>query len=303
MNRGILYGIGAYGLWGLLPIYWKLLQAVPASEILVHRMIWSLVFLTMVLTMRRQWAWVQTVWQDKVTLGYLVVAALLLALNWYTYIWAVNANFVVEASLGYFITPLLNVALGVVLLRERLRPGQWMAVGLAALGVLYLTASLGALPWIALTLASTFSVYGYIKKKVRLDALHSLTAEMAVLFIPATLFLISREGQHSAVFAHTSFSTNLLLLGTGVITAIPLLLFAGAAQRLPLTTVGLLQYIAPSLQFALGLFLYHEAFSPTRLLGFSVIWLALLIYTIDNARHYRKTRALRQHGISPHLSG
>lgn len=296
MNRGIFYGIGAYGLWGLLPIYWKLLQEIPASEVLVHRMIWSLVFLVLLLTIRRQWVWVQRARHDKDTLIYLTVAALLLSLNWYTYIWAVNTGFIVEASLGYFITPLLNVALGVLLLRERLRFGQWLAVGLAALGVLYLTLSYGALPWIALTLASTFALYGYIKKKVRLDALQSLTAEMALLFIPATLFLVLQEWQHSAVFAHASLGTNLLLLSTGVVTAIPLLLFAGAAQRIPLTTIGLLQYIAPTLQFLLGIFLYHEAFSISRLLGFSIIWLALLIYTTDNARHYRDSRPLPRSG-------
>ncbi len=290
MNRGILYGIGAYGLWGLLPVYWKWLRAVPAGETLVHRMIWSLVFLAAVLTWRRQWAWVQATRRHKRTLIYVGGAAALLALNWYTYIWAVNAGFIVEASLGYFITPLLNVALGVILLRERLRTGQWLAVGLAALGVLYLTLSYGSLPWIALTLALTFSLYGYIKKKVRLDALESLTAEMAVLFLPATAYLIILEGQRSAVFAHTTPLNNILLISTGVITAIPLLLFAAAAHRIPLSTVGLLQYIAPTLQFLLGVFLYHERFDHTRLLGFSIIWLALIIYTSDNVRHYRLDR-------------
>ncbi len=297
MNRGIWYGIAAYGLWGFFPVYWKLLQDVPASESLVHRMIWSLVFLLGVLAWRKQWQWLGALRSNPRSIGPLVLAGSLLAVNWYTFIWAVNHGFVVESSLGYFITPLLSVALGVVLLGERLRRAQWLAVGLAAAGVLYLTFGYGEVPRIALILAFSFGLYGYIKKRVRLHPFESLAAEMAALFLPASGYLFFLLGRQQAVFGYGGLPMSLLLVSTGVVTAIPLLLFAGAAQRIPLSVLGLLQYIAPTLHFLLGVFLYHEPFTTQRLLGFAAVWLALLVFTADNLRtNWPHLRALRRPG-------
>lgn len=291
MNRGILYGIGAYLLWGILPIYWKQIQHVDALEILGNRMLWSLLFCALLLTLRQNWLWLPRALQSRQTVLILSGAALLLTVNWGTYIWAVNAGFIIETSLGYFINPLVSVVIGVVVLRERLRLWQWIAVGVAATGVLYLTFVYGRLPWIALTLAFTFGFYGLLKKKVRLPSLEGLTLETALMTPLALLYLAWLQIQGTAAFGHVDWRTNLLLMGAGVVTAIPLLLFAAGARRIPLSTIGFLQYIAPTLQFLIGVFIYREAFDLTRLVGFSLIWLALLTYTVDGVRQRRSGRA------------
>jgi chloramphenicol-sensitive protein RarD len=293
MNRGIVYALCAYGLWGLLPIYWKLLHAVPASQILGNRVAWSFLFMAVVLTYRKQWQWVQTLRTDPSTTITFAVVAGLIGLNWFTYIWAVNAGFIVETSLGYFITPLMNVLLGVVVLRERVRPWQWIAVAVAAAGVLYLTVSYGALPWIALTLASTFSIYGLLKKRARLDAFQGLSLEMTMLLPFALAYLIWLEVHGMGALGHQTASTNFLLIASGAVTAVPLLLFAAGARRIPLTTLGFLQYVAPTLQVMLGVFVYNEPFTETRIIGFGVIWTALLIYSIDSVVSRRKRTKLR----------
>ncbi len=294
MNRGCVYAIGAYVLWGFLPVYWKALQAVPAAEIVLHRIIWSLVFLVILLSFRRQWAWLVGLRAQRQTLIILAVSAGLLAVNWLTYVWGVTNGFVVETSLGYFINPLFSVLLGVVFLRERLRLWQWVAVGLAALGVLYLTFGYGSFPWIALTLALTFGVYGLLQKKVRLESTESLAGEMAILVIPALMLLASLAIRGDNAFLQTNPTTALLLIGTGAVTAVPLIFFGAGARLIPLSTIGLLQYIAPTIQFLLGVFLYHEPFTTDRLVGFSLIWLALLIFALDNIRRQRNRHRARK---------
>jgi chloramphenicol-sensitive protein RarD len=287
LNRGIVYAAGAYILWGLLPIYWKALQGVPAGQILAHRIFWSLVFVGLVLTARHNWGWLSTaIHQPRILLTFALSGALL-AVNWFTYIWGVNAGYIVETSLGYFINPLVNVLLGYLVLKERLRPAQWLALSVALAGVLYLTFSYGAFPWIALTLAFSFGTYGLIRKTAALNSAEGLFLETAVLFLPAFGFLLLQESRGVGALAHTDPRTNLLLIGAGAVTSIPLLLFAAGARRITLTTLGLLQYIAPTLQFLIGVLIYHEEFGPARVVGFGLIWLALGLYTVESILHRR----------------
>jgi len=288
MNKGLIYALGAYVLWGFLPVYWKAIHAIPAGEIVLNRIIWSLLFLIILLAIRRQWTWLSGLRAQRQTLIILVASAVLLAVNWITYVWGVNNGYVVETSLGYFITPLLSVTLGVFFLQERLRVWQWVAVGLAAIAVLYLTFGYGSFPWIALTLALSFGTYGLLKKKVRLEATESLSAEMMILVIPAILLFTALTVRGENAFQYSSPTTDLLLIGTGAVTAIPLLLFGAGARLVPLSTIGLLQFVAPTIQFMLGVFLYHEPFTKERLVGFSFIWLALILFAIDNFRQQRK---------------
>lgn len=290
-RRGLIYGLIAYGLWGILPLYWKVIRHVPAQEILVHRIIWSFLFLSLLLSLRRQWSWLRGVVKQRSTLRILIAAALLLSVNWFIYIWAVNAGFVVETSLGYFINPLVNVLLGTLYLRERLRPGQWAAVSLAAAGVLYLTISYGSLPWIALSLAFSFGIYGLLKKKVNLGAAESLTAEMSVLLLPALGYLVYLEQTQGAVFRSSGAVTVLFMIGTGMVTATPLVFFAAAARRVPLSMLGLLQYIAPTMQFLIGITAFREPFTLQRLVGFAIIWVALAIYSLEGAWQRRTQTA------------
>lgn len=283
MNKGIAYAIGAFTLWGLLPVYWKLLQHVPSVQLLGHRIVWSFVFLVLVLWLGRRSGGIRAALRKPRVLGWYVLTAALIAVNWLTYIWAVNAGFIIETSLGYFINPLLSVALGVLFLRERLRRGQWAAIALATAGVLYLTFVYGAFPWIALTLAITFGVYGLVKKVAPLDSVNGLAVETAILFVPALGYLLSAEFGGDGAFVHAGLLSDVLLVGAGPVTTIPLWLFAAAARRIPLSQIGLLQYIGPTLQFSLGVAVYREPFSATRLIGFGIVWLALAIYTIEGA--------------------
>jgi chloramphenicol-sensitive protein RarD len=282
MNRGILYGIGAYTIWGFLPLYWKALQKVPAGEILANRIVWSFAFVLLLLAARRRWGWIRSTLGQPRTLLTFVATSLLLGINWFVYIWAVNAGFVIETSLGYFINPLVNVLLGFVFLHERLRKGQLVALALAVSGVGYLTLSYGAFPWIALTLAFTFGLYGLLRKTGSLGPAEGLGLEMAILLVPAlaTMLLLDRAGSSS--FGRGDWQTSVLLLGVGIITAVPLLLFAAAAKRITLTNLGLLQYIAPSIQFLLGVFVFQEPFGPELLVGFVLIWAALAVYSYES---------------------
>jgi len=281
MNKGILQATGAYFLWGLLPIYWKAIQAVPAPQILSHRIVWSFFFLLGVILVLKDWAHFKSSIASRKTVLIYTLAACLLALNWLTYIWGVNAGFIVETSLGYFINPLVSVILGVVFLHEKLRPTQWLPVGLAALGVLYLTFSYGALPWIALVLAFSFGLYGLVKKTAPLGALHGLTLETGILFLPAGIFLIYAAQSGSGAFGHLGPVPDLLLVFTGIVTALPLLMFSSAARKINLSTLGVLQYIAPTCQFLIGVILYHEPFTLIRLVGFGIIWFALVVYWLE----------------------
>ena len=280
-KRGILYATGAYLAWGLLPVYWKALQQVPAGEILAHRMTWSLVVVAGLLAARRQWAWIGPVLRSPRILATFTVSALLLAFNWFLYIWAVNSNHVVECSLGYFINPLVSVLLGMVFLRERLRPFQLVAVLTAAAGVLYLAVNYGRLPWIALGLAFSFGFYGLLRKTATLNSLQGLTLETLILFRPALLDLVHLGVEGGGSFVLAGGNTSLLLALAGAATAVPLLLFASGARRISMTLLGVLQYIAPTLQFLLGVFLYGESLTLERLIGFGFVWIALLIFAAE----------------------
>ena len=290
MKKGIWYGIGAYLLWGMFPIYWKWLQAVPAIQIIGHRIIWSFVLLALILFVTRQWQAFRAAALNRRAVLIYLASAIFLFFNWFTYVWAVNAGFVVETSLGYFINPLLSVLLGVVFLREKLRAWQWAAIGMAAIGVIYVAISYGQFPWIALTLAVSFGTYGLIKKTAPLGSLYGLTLETGLLFIPAVVFLVYMEGQGQGAFLHSGPVADLLMVGTGLVTTVPLLMFASAVQRIPLSTVGVLQYITPTMQFILGVFVYHEAFNRYHLVGFCIVWLALILLYVEGFLEGRRRR-------------
>ena len=284
ISRGALAAASAYVLWGFFPIYWKFLQRVPALEILTHRILWSLVVVVVLLTAQKQWQWLAASRERPVILRSFVVTGVLLAINWLVYIWANNNGHIVEASLGYFITPLVNVVLGLLFLHERMRPAQWLAIGIAAAGVLYLILNAGGLLWISFTLAFSFGIYGLLRKTAHLGSLPGLTVEMAVLCLPALAYALFLQSSGQAAFAHGPASTTILLAFSGVITAVPLLLFAYGARQVPLTSLGVLQYIAPTMQFLIGVLLYGESFTPSRIIGFSLIWLALALYWRDSFR-------------------
>ena len=289
-RKGYAYGLGAYVSWGFFPIYFKLLQPAGAVEILAHRVIWSVLFITGILTAIRQWRPLRAAFSRRSARGGIVLAAALIAVNWAAYIYGVNSDRIVETALGYFIGPLVSVLIGVLVLRERLRPAQWVAVGIGAVAVAVLTVNYGRVPYIALTLAVTFSTYGLIKKRLALPAAHGLFVESAVLAVPCLAYLGWLVWQGDSTFGHVSAGHTALMLGAGAATAIPLLLFAGAANRLPLTVLGLLQYVAPVLQFGVGVLIFHEPMPPARLAGFALVWTALVIFTVDGLRHARQSR-------------
>lgn len=291
MNRGVLFAIGAYVLWGLFPIFWKQLNHVPALETLIHRVAWSFLLVLVLLVLQKDKPWLQSIRQDKKIILIYTISALLLALNWLVFIWAVNNNRVVEASLGYFINPLVSVLMGVLFLGERLRKWQITAVLIAFIGVIYLTLRVGQLPWIALVLAFSFGTYGLMRKINPLPSLPALGLEMTILFPLAAGIIIFFEVQGSGNLIGTNPATTLFLIFTGVVTAVPLLLFGAGAKRIDLSTIGILQYIAPTLQFLIGLILYNEPFTSGQFIGFALIWFALLIYANDSYRHagIRKT--------------
>jgi chloramphenicol-sensitive protein RarD len=282
MNRGILYGIGAYTLWGFFPIYWKFLHAVPALQVIGHRIGWSFILLSVYILLTRQWNGFRSVAFKWKTIGTYSIAAVLLSFNWLIYVWGVNAGFIVETSLGYFINPLLSVLLGVLFLRERLRPMQWIPVGLAALGVGYLTFAYGRLPWIALSLAFTFGFYGFVKKLSPLGSLYGLTLETGIVFPIALAYLAIVGFNGTGAFLQNGALVDVLLVGAGIVTTIPLLMFASAAKQIPLTVVGLLQYIAPTLQFLIGVLVYKEPFDLSRFIGFGLVWVALIVFAVEN---------------------
>ena len=297
---GIFYAIWAYALWGVLPVFWKVLKAVPATEIIGHRMMWSAITMLVVLRYKYHWRWLRGAVKDPVTLLTFSATACLLAINWLTYVWAVDSGHVVDASLGYFINPLLTVLLGVVFLRERPRFWQWVAIVVAAIGILYLSINYGVFPWIGLTLATTFALYGLLRKTATLNAVEGLWLETAILFFPALAYLIYLERLGASSFGHVGATINLFLALTGLVTVIPLLLFAAAARRIPMTHLGLLQYIAPTLQLLLGVLVYRESFTTMRLIGFVFIWSALVIYSIEGALAARKKK--KEIGYTDHIT-
>ena len=282
MNKGIINGVAAYALWGFFPIYWKLLQTVPALQVIGHRITWSFILLIAIILLTRQWQNFYAAVQSPKTIAIYFMAAILLSINWLIYVWGVNAGFIVETSLGYFINPLISVLLGVIFLGERLRTLQWVPVATAAVGVLYLTLAYGRLPWIALSLAFSFGTYGLVKKLAPLGSLYGLTLETALVFPFALFYLAFVDFRGTGSFLHEGPLTALLLIGTGAVTSIPLLMFASAARQIPLTMIGVLQYIAPTIQFLIGVLLYHEPFDRSRLIGFGLVWIALIIFWLEN---------------------
>jgi chloramphenicol-sensitive protein RarD len=283
MKKGILYGIGTYILWGFFPIYWKVLHNVPAIQVIGHRISWSFIFLLTFILLTKQWKDFRSVALTSArTVGIYALAGILLTINWLVYVWGVNSGFIVETSLGYFINPLLSVLLGVIFLRERLRLAQWVPVGIAAAGVIYLTFVYGRPPWIALILAFSFGLYGLVKKLAPLGSLYGLTLETGIVFPAALIYLSVVEFNGTGAFLHDTALINLFLFGAGLVTTVPLLMFASAAKEIPLTLVGLLQYIAPTLQFLIGVFLYKEPFDRSHLIGFGIVWMALLIFLVEN---------------------
>lgn len=289
MKKGVLSAVIAYALWGIFPVYFKALNAVPALQILAHRVVWSFVLLAAVLLVRREVNGFRKAALHPRMIAQYALAAVLLAVNWGMYVWGVNAGYVVQTSLGYFINPLVSVLLGVFFLKERLRPLQWLAVGMAALGVLYLTISAGELPWIALVLAFSFGLYGLVKKTSPLAPLYGLSLETVILFLPGLAALIAVGVSGTGAFGSLSRAQDGLMILSGVVTVIPLLLFATATRSVPLSTIGLLQYIAPTTQLLLGVFLYHEPFSQSRLIGFSIIWAGLLLLSGETLRGWLRT--------------
>jgi len=294
MSSGILYGLSAYVLWGMFPLFFKQLQAASAIEVVLHRMVWSLVFVLIVLAVLRRWNWLGDVRRSPALLGKFAVSALLLAGNWLSYVWAVNNGHVLDASLGYFILPLINVALGFIFLHERPRKAQWAAFALAATGVLWMAVQSGHVPWLALLIAMTFGFYGLMRKTATLGALEGMSLETMLLAPLAVVALLwaGPSGPGSQWPAHDAH-TWLFFLLSGPVTAIPLLLFAAGARRVPLSTMGFLQYITPSILALMGVFLYGETFAGPRAVGFVFIWVALLLYTAEGLWAGRRAAAAR----------
>jgi chloramphenicol-sensitive protein RarD len=282
MNKGILNGIAAYAMWGVFPIYWKLLHQVPALQVIGHRISWSFILLMLFIVFTKQWKDFRSAALTAKIISIYSIAGVLLTINWLVYVWGVNAGFIVETSLGYFINPLLSVLLGVIFLHERLRPAQWIPVILATAGVTYLTVAYGRLPWIALSLAFSFGFYGFVKKLAPLGSLYGLTLETGIVFPVALIYLFFVGFHDTGAFLHVGAQIDLLLIGAGVVTTIPLLMFASAARQIPLTVIGLLQYIAPTMQFLIGVLLYKEPFDHAHLIGFGIVWIALIIFWVEN---------------------
>jgi len=289
MLSGLAAATLAYALWGLFPLYFHALQGLDAFEIVLHRSLWSFVFVWALLLALGRWRWFGPVARHAGSWLRFAASAVLLSCNWLTYVWAVNHGHVIEASLGYFITPLVNVLLGTLVLGERPRPGQWVAIGLAAAGVAWLTATVGRPPWIALALACSFGGYGLLRKTAPLGALEGLAMETLVIVPVALVALVLMTAPRGGPFAGLDTSSAAWLLGTGPLTAVPLLLFAFGARRITLGTLGILQYLSPSIQLLLGLYWFHEPLETSRLLGFGLIWTALALYTAESVLRLRRS--------------
>jgi len=285
-SLGLLFGFSSYILWGLFPLYWPLLEPANPLEIVAHRAVWTLVFCFIVLLLSKQIHSTLGVLKNPKAMAALLLTTILISINWITYIWATNNGHVVEAALGYYINPLIIIAFGVLLLREKMRPLQWLAVAIAAVGVLVLTIDYGRLPWVAISLALSWGSYGLVKKKLNLGALDGLAIETLISLIPYLGYLIYIGNQGDGQFGHSAGLT-LLLISAGAVTAIPLLLFNGSTTRLPYSTIGLLQYITPTIQFSIGVWVRHEDMPAARWIGFVIIWFALIALGIDLVRSSR----------------
>jgi chloramphenicol-sensitive protein RarD len=301
-RRGLIFGVLAYSSWGLFPLYWPLVQPAGSIEVLAHRLIWSLVFVIILLRIRPRPGWWAALRTRPRSVGYLSAAAFIIAVNWGTYIWAVNHHHVVDTALGYYINPLVIVLAGVLLFGERLNRAQWTALTIAAVVVVILTIDYGRPPWVSFTLALTFTAYALCKKAAAAGAMESLAVETTVIFPLALGYLGWLEFTGTGAFGHTGVDKAVLLAGAGVVTAIPLLLFAAATTRVSLTALGILQYIAPTVQFLLGVLVFAEPMPPVRLAGFGIVWLALAIFTWDGLRRHRRGR-LEAAGSAPPSRG
>jgi chloramphenicol-sensitive protein RarD len=298
-RAGVASGLAAYGLWGVFPLYFPLLEPAGGVEIVAHRVLWSLLFVGLLLTVVRRWAAVRAAVADRRTLLVLLGAAVLIAVNWLVFVYAVNSGHVVETSLGYFINPLVSVLLGVVVFSERLRTLQWVAVGIAAVAVAVLTVDYGRPPWIALVLAASFGLYGLMKKLVQVEAAPGLFIETALVVVPAVVVLAVLHARGDGTAGSAGVGHLLLLVSSGIATAVPLLLFAAATRRIPLSTVGLLQYVTPLMQLAIGVFVYREPMPPARLAGFVIVWIALAVFTADSLRQARAGARRRMAEAAP----
>jgi chloramphenicol-sensitive protein RarD len=298
-RKGLIYGACAYLLWGLFPLYWPLLEPAGTVEILAQRMTWSLVVMAIILRATRGFGRVRAVLAERRQRRLLFSAAVVVTVNWGTYIYGVNSGHVVETSLGYFINPLFTILLGVFVLGERLRPMQWAAVGIGTGAVVLIAVDYGRPPWIALILATSFGLYGFFKKRAAVGAVESMAIETGAMFLPALIALIVIAAQGNLVFANHGAGTSLLLAGTGIVTAAPLLLFAASTRRLPLSVIGLLQYLAPVLQFAVGVGIRHEPLPPAELIGFALVWVALIVLTVDGLWSQRRPTPAPRIGSMP----
>ncbi|MBF0278411.1 MAG: EamA family transporter RarD [SAR324 cluster bacterium] len=295
IGRGTASILTTYLLWGILPVFWKSIAKVPALEILSHRMLWFLLFLLVLLVWQKKWKWLSVAKENPKTLLPSLCCSVLLGINWYTFIWAVNSGFIVESSLGYFINPLVTILLGMLFLKEQLRPGQWLAMGISLGGIFHLTFNYGSFPWIAMILAFTFAFYALLRKTTKIGGLEGLSVEASVLFIPSLVYLVFLEQEGLATFGHVTYRTDFLLMATGIVTAVPLLFFSYGAKRVSMTMMGMLQYITPTMHFLLGVFLYKESLTLTRLIGFLAIWTALIVYSAEGyfwANKIRKQKAM-----------
>jgi chloramphenicol-sensitive protein RarD len=286
-SLGFWYGVGAYASWGVFPLYWKLVSDVPVFQVISHRIVWSALMLFAYVAARGQLgALRESIAMPGVLRAY-AFASLLIAINWGVFIWAVGAGRVVETSLGYYINPLFSVLLAVFVLGEKMRPAQWASIGIAAAGVLYIAVAHGDVPWISLLLATSFALYGLAKKRAPLGSVHGLALETGLLTVPAVVFLACSELRGNAALFHGAAQTDALLVGAGAVTIVPLLMFASAAQRIPLLWIGLLQYIAPTLQLAIGVLVFGEPFDDDRAVGFSLVWAALALFAVEGVMVHR----------------
>ena len=288
LNKGILLAFFAYLFWGLVPLYWKMLQHVAAIQLIGHRIAWSFILLMLALSISKKLGEARRMASNRKVLITHLSAAILLGSNWFIFVWSVNAGYVVEASLGYFITPLFTVLLGMFILKERLRSFQIIAVALAAAGVIYMTVVYGRPPWISLGLAFTFGVYGLIKKTSLLNSVYGMAVETGMLFFPALLFLLYQDLQGRGAFLRMGLESDMLMMSAGLVTTLPLLMYASAARRIPLTTVGIMHYITPTCQFLLGVLVYQETFTTDNAIGYSFVWIALVIFSLEGFLFQRR---------------
>ncbi|MFI5426712.1 EamA family transporter RarD [Aeromicrobium sp. UC242_57] len=291
-RRGVAFGIGAYLCWGFFPLYWPLLEPASPLEVLAHRVVWSMLLVMVLITAMGKWPQMRAIAGNPRLMLTLAAASVVVAVNWGSFIYGVTNGHVIETSLGYFINPLVTVLLAVFVLKEQLRPAQWCAIGIGTAAVVVLTVDYGRLPWVALIVAFSFAAYGFFKKKADLGAFEGLGMETAILFPLALTFLVVLQLRGELTFGHEGAGNASLLIGTGVVTAIPLLLFSAAATRLSLTTLGILQYLGPVIQFIAGLTFFGEDMTQARWFGFVLVWLALVVFTVDALVGHRRT--LRQ---------